>query len=61
MSLVTGRGPLSKDPAGWFSPPLPDGVVFVEPHPRRVQALRDGPWLSSTPSRRSLCTAQADR
>ena len=22
MSLVTGRGPLSKDPAGWFSPPL---------------------------------------
>ncbi len=42
MSLVTGRGPLSKDPAGWFSPPLPDGVVFVEPHPRRVQAMRDG-------------------
>lgn len=40
MSLVTGRGPLSKDPAGWFSPPLPDDVVFVEPHPRRVQALR---------------------
>ena len=42
MSLVTGRGPLSKDPAGWFSPPLPDDVVFVEPHPRRVQAFRDG-------------------
>ena len=42
MSLVTGRGPLGKDPAGWFSPPLPDGVVLVEPHPRRVQALRDG-------------------
>jgi uncharacterized protein (DUF427 family) len=42
MSLVAGRGPLSKDPAGWFSPPLPDEVVFVEPHPRRVQALIDG-------------------
>jgi uncharacterized protein (DUF427 family) len=42
MSLVTGRGPLSGDPAGWFSPPIPDGVVFVEPHPRRVQAFRDG-------------------
>jgi uncharacterized protein (DUF427 family) len=42
MSLVAGRGPLSSDPAGWFSPPLPDAVVFVEPHPRRVQALRDG-------------------
>jgi uncharacterized protein (DUF427 family) len=42
MSLVAGRGPLSKDPAGWFSAPLPDDVVFVEPHPRRVQAVLDG-------------------
>ena len=42
MSLVAGRGPLSKDPAGWFTPPLSPDVVFVEPHPRRVQALRDG-------------------
>ncbi|RAV07314.1 hypothetical protein DQP55_22295 [Mycolicibacterium sp. GF69] len=42
MSLVAARGPLSKDPAGWFTPPLPADVVFVEPHPRRVQALRDG-------------------
>ena len=55
MSLVTGRGPLSKDPAGWFSPPLPDDVVFVEPHPRRVQAMRDGAWCS-TPSGRCSCT-----
>jgi uncharacterized protein (DUF427 family) len=42
MSLVAGRGPLSKDPAGWFSSPLPDDLVFVEPHPRRVQAIRNG-------------------
>lgn len=42
MSLVAARGPLSKDPAGWFTPPLPADVVFIEPHPRRVQALRDG-------------------
>lgn len=42
MSLVAGRGPLSKDPAGWFSPALPADVVFVEPHPRRVQAVRAG-------------------
>ncbi|MCV7279564.1 DUF427 domain-containing protein [Mycolicibacterium flavescens] len=42
MSLVAARGPLSKDPAGWFTPPLPADVVFVEPHPRRVQGLRDG-------------------
>ena len=50
MSLVTGRGPLSKDPAGWFSPPLPDDVVFVEPHPRRVQALRAGAVVIDTES-----------
>ncbi|MBJ7336631.1 DUF427 domain-containing protein [Mycolicibacterium sp.] len=42
MSLVAGRGPLSADPAGWFTPPLPADVVFVEPHPRRIQAIRDG-------------------
>ncbi|MDA4107465.1 DUF427 domain-containing protein [Mycolicibacterium holsaticum] len=41
MSLVAGRGPLSKNRAGWFSPPLPE-AVYVEPHPRRVQGLRDG-------------------
>lgn len=42
MSLVAGRGPLSGDPAGRFSPALPSEVVFVEPHPRRVQAFRNG-------------------
>ncbi len=48
MSLVAGRGPLSKNPAGWFSPPLPDDVVFVEPHPRRIQAFRDGRTVIDT-------------
>ncbi|PBJ66307.1 hypothetical protein BB737_08195 [Mycobacterium avium subsp. hominissuis] len=42
MSLVAGRGPLSSDPAGRFSPPIPTEVVYVEPHPRRVQAVKDG-------------------
>ncbi|ETZ57254.1 DUF427 domain-containing protein [Mycobacterium avium subsp. hominissuis] len=42
MSLVAGRGPLSSDPAGRFSPPIPAEVVYVEPHPRRVQAVKDG-------------------
>ncbi len=42
MSLVAGRGPLSQDPAGWFSFRLPDDVVYVEPHPRRVQAIING-------------------
>jgi len=48
MSLVAGRGPLSEDPAGWFSSPLPDDVVFVEPHPRRVQAIRAGQTVIDT-------------
>lgn len=42
MSLVAGRGPLGPDPAGRFSAPLPDDLVYVEPHPRRVQAIQNG-------------------
>lgn len=42
MSLVAGRGPLSPDPAGWFSAPMPAGLVYVEPHPRRIQGIRAG-------------------
>ena len=48
MSLVAGRGPLSKEPVGWFTPPLPDEVVFVEPHPRRIQAVRNGATVIDT-------------
>ena len=48
MSLVAGRGPLSTDPSGWFSPALPDDLVFVEPHPRRVQAFRNGDTVIDT-------------
>jgi uncharacterized protein (DUF427 family) len=42
VTLVFGRGPLSSDPAGWFSPPIPPDVVFVEPHHRRVLGVLDG-------------------
>jgi uncharacterized protein (DUF427 family) len=48
MSLVAGRGPLSADPAGWFSPALPDDVVFVEPHPRRIMAHLQGRTVIDT-------------
>lgn len=48
MSLVAGRGPLSADPAGWFSSALPDDVVFVEPHPRRVVAHANGRTVIDT-------------
>jgi uncharacterized protein (DUF427 family) len=59
MSLVAGRGPLSKDPAGWFSSPLPDDLVFVEPHPRRVQAFRNGHSVIDT--ERALMVHRRDR
>ncbi|MGO9151698.1 DUF427 domain-containing protein [Mycobacterium sp.] len=48
MSLVAGRGPLSADPAGRFSPPIPADVVYIEPHPRRVQAVRNGHLVIDT-------------
>jgi uncharacterized protein (DUF427 family) len=38
MSLTTGRGPLSPTPAGRFTAPVPAGVVYLEPFPRRVRA-----------------------
>jgi uncharacterized protein (DUF427 family) len=40
MSLVAGHGPLSTERAGWFSPELSGDLVYVEPHPRRVQGVR---------------------
>lgn len=42
MSLVAGHGPLSGRPAGWFTPPLAGPTVYVEPHPRRIQAFVGG-------------------
>lgn len=48
MSLVAGRGPLSSDPAGRFTPPIPEDVVYIEPHPRRIQAVRDGRTVIDT-------------
>jgi uncharacterized protein (DUF427 family) len=48
MTLVAGRGPLSSDPAGRFSPPVPADVVYIEPHPRRVQAFLGGRLVIDT-------------
>jgi uncharacterized protein (DUF427 family) len=48
VSLTSGRGPLGRDPAGRFSVPVPPGTVYVEPHPRRVQALLDGQTVIDT-------------
>ncbi|WP_328357952.1 DUF427 domain-containing protein [Mycobacterium sp. NBC_00419] len=48
MSLVAGRGPLGPDPAGRFSVPLPQDVAYVEPHPRRIEAIRNGRTVIDT-------------
>lgn len=48
MSLVAGRGPLSRDRAGRLSPPVADDLVYIEPHPRRVQAIADGRTVIDT-------------
>lgn len=59
MSLVAGRGPLGPDRAGWFSGPVPDAIVYVEPHPRRVQAVRGGRVVIDT--ERALLVHRAGR
>lgn len=48
MTLVAGRGPLSADPAGWYSAALPADLIYTEPHPRRVQGVRDGRTVIDT-------------
>ncbi len=50
MTLAAGRGPLSPDPSGWFSPPVPPGTVLIEPHPRRVMAMLGGRTVIDTES-----------
>ena len=48
MSLTAARGPLGADPAGFFSAPVPPDLVYVEPHPRRVQAVVGGRTVIDT-------------
>jgi uncharacterized protein (DUF427 family) len=40
MSLTTGRGPLSAEPAGRFSVAMPRDVSYMEPFRRRVRATK---------------------
>jgi uncharacterized protein (DUF427 family) len=48
VSLSTGRGPLSRRPAGRFSAPVPAGVAYAEPLRRRVRATKDGRTVVDT-------------
>jgi uncharacterized protein (DUF427 family) len=41
VSLSTGRGPLSANPAGRFTAPVPSGVAYIEPFRRRVRAVKE--------------------
>ena len=59
MSLVAGRGPFGSDRAGWFSPAVPDSVVYIEPHPRRIQAFRGGEVVIDTDRERVLAYLRA--
>ncbi len=42
MSLTSGRGPLSRNPAGRLVPPITGTAVYLEPHRRRVRAVDGG-------------------
>jgi uncharacterized protein (DUF427 family) len=42
VSLSTGRGPLSANPAGRFTTPIPAGTAYIEPFRRRVRAMKEG-------------------
>ena len=59
MSLMISRGPLSPQRAGWFSEPVPPELVYVEPHPRRIQAVLDGRVVIDTD--RALLVHRAQR
>ena len=49
MSLTSGKGPFGASRVGWSSPPLPDGdIAWIEPHPRRIRAERDGRTVIDT-------------
>lgn len=48
MTLTAGRGPLSAEPAGWFTPAGPAPTGYAEPHPRRVVAVLAGRTVIDT-------------
>ncbi|CAN5696950.1 DUF427 domain-containing protein [soil metagenome] len=59
MSLVAARGPIGPAPAGHFSAPVPPDLVYVEPHPRRIQAIVNGHTVIDT--ERALLVHRAGR
>jgi uncharacterized protein (DUF427 family) len=54
MGLMTGSGPLGRDPAGHFNfePPPPGKALYLEPTPKRVRAVVGGETVAD--SRRAM-------
>ena len=48
MTLTSGRGPLSGNPAGKLVPPITEPRVYVEPYRRRVRAVDGGRVLADS-------------
>jgi len=48
VSLTTGHGPLSPEPAGRFVPDVAPGAVYVEPYLRRIRARIGGRTVIDT-------------
>jgi uncharacterized protein (DUF427 family) len=50
MGMMTGSGPLSRQPAGCFNfePPAPGQALYLEPSPKRVRVIVDGETIVDT-------------
>jgi uncharacterized protein (DUF427 family) len=59
MGLMTGTGPLGKQPAGRFNfePPTPGGALYLEPTPKRIRAELGGVVIAD--SRRACLLHEA--
>jgi uncharacterized protein (DUF427 family) len=54
MGMMTGNGPLGREPAGRFNfePPAPGEAMYVEPTPKRIRVLVAGETIAD--SRRAM-------
>jgi uncharacterized protein (DUF427 family) len=59
MGLMTGNGPLGKDPAGVFNfdPPPPGQALYIEPCPKWVRVVLGGETVAD--SRRTLLVSES--
>ena len=50
MGLMTGNGPLGRDPAGRFNfePPAPGRALYLDPSPKRIRAVFGGETIADS-------------